>query len=137
MPGCSLWLVPPPSHPLHAILSTLISKTLPSKFPGKTEPDFPPHMTLASNVLPSTYGDDPQTWLDAIPWPAASVRFETVKSEDTFFRRCYLKVTFTGVRDIAGLAWARGVGEEESVGERTESWLEEWTAGFGPHISLI
>ncbi|RYP22121.1 hypothetical protein DL765_001880 [Monosporascus sp. GIB2] len=140
MPGSSLWLIPPASHPLHGIISDLVSEQLPSSFPDLTGPTFAPHMTLTSNIPPALYGDAPQEWLDSIPWPAArdvQVRFEDVRTEDTFFRRCYIRVVFEGVRSIAGLARARGVNGEETIGSKTEQWLEEWRSAFGPHVSLI
>ena len=139
MPGSSLWLVPPPSHPLHGIAG-LIAEGLPGRFAGKTGPAFAPHLTLTSGVAPSAYGAAPQKWLDAVPWPAGRdvrVHFEAVATEDVFFRRCYAKVSFDGVRGVAGLARARGVLAEETIGDATEAWLEEWRRGFGPHVSLI
>lgn len=140
MPGSSLWLVPPPDHRLHHILSELITKTLPAKFPNEAGPPFNPHMTLTSNIDPSIYGDNPQQWLDKIPWPASNgvnVRFHGVKTEEIFFRRGYIKVDFDGVEDVAAIARARGVEGEETVGPKTKNWLKEWTAAFGPHVSLI
>lgn len=140
MPGSSLWLVPPPDHPLHGILAELVTKTLPAKFPAEVGPLFSPHMTLTSNIEPSIYGDNPQQWLDSIPWPKGSEvkpQFGVVKTEDVFFRRAYIKLGFDGVRDIAALARARGVEAEEDIGPKTEKWLAEWVAAFGPHVSLI
>jgi 2',3'-cyclic-nucleotide 3'-phosphodiesterase len=140
MPGSSLWLVPPPSHPLGQILAKLIEDALPANFPNEAGPSFAPHMTLTSNIPPPTYGNSPQEWLDSIPWPSqqeVKVIFESVKSEDVFFRRCYIKVAFEGVRAIAGLARARGVNGEETIGSATEEWLQDWKVEFGPHVSLI
>jgi 2',3'-cyclic-nucleotide 3'-phosphodiesterase len=140
MPGSSLWLVPPPDHPLHNILSDIITRQLPFKFPDVTGPSFSPHMTLTSNIDPEIYGDNPQAWLDSIPWPEAGtvkVRFRGVETEDTFFRRGYVKVGFDGVREIAGIARSRGVIGENIIGPGTESWLRDWQIAFGPHVSLI
>lgn len=142
MPGSSLWLVPDPSHPLHALITKLIEVTLPAHFAQATPapPKFAPHLTLTSNIDPSIYASDPQGWLDAIPFPGASevnVEFERVKTEDVFFRRCYIKCGFEGVQRVAGLARARGVLGEEDIGEKTASWLAEWRASFGPHVSLL
>ncbi|KAK7983421.1 hypothetical protein PG989_010823, partial [Apiospora arundinis] len=133
----------PPTHPLYALITELITRTLPSTFPDLTGPTtFAPHMTLTSGIDPAVYGDDPQGWLDAVPWPRAAdvgVRLETVATQDVFFRRCYLKVAFAdGIRQIAGLARAVGVsGEGHAIGPVTEGWLEEWREAFGPHVSLI
>lgn len=146
MAGSSLWLVPPPSHPLYAIIAKLIETNLPAEqFPDATPrpPVFAPHLTLTSNIDPAVYGSDPQAWLDGIPFPAgdaaksARVAFERVATDDFYFRRCYLKCEFDGVREVAGIARARGVLGEESVGEKTEKWLAEWRASFGPHVSLV
>ncbi|KAK3936584.1 2',3'-cyclic-nucleotide 3'-phosphodiesterase [Diplogelasinospora grovesii] len=147
MPGSSLWLVPPPTHPLHKILTDLITNTLPNKFPEHAPdaggyPQFPPHMTLTSEVSPSLYNGTPQAWLDSIPWPAAGsvkVRFGSVKSQDTFFRRCYISVGLGGgVEELAGLARARGVNDEEDAnGPKTKEWLKRWVEAYGPHVSLI
>ena len=143
MPGSSLWLIPPASHPLHGIISSLIAGDLPSRFPEVTGPAFAPHMTLTSNIPPAVYGDQPQAWLDAIPWPAVasdvSIRFRAVRTEDVFFRRCYLQVFWNdGIRDLAGLARARGVhGEADATAPKTAQWLDEWRAAFGPHVSLL
>lgn len=173
MPGSSLWLTPPPSHPLYKILTHLIESTIPDLFPTPgaafpRPPVFAPHLTLTSNIDPAVYGSDPQGWLDSLPFarqpsrasqagsasggpeqePAPTVLFERVKSEDVFFRRCYIKCAFTAsVRGLAGVARAWGVngdgkrtGEGKDVvvlGEKTERWLEEWKASFGPHVSLM
>ena len=97
-------------------------------------------MTLTSNVNPSTYGDEPQRWLDGIAFPSASevnVKFDKVKTEDVFYRRCYIKCAFDGVRDVAAMARARGVEGELEVGEKTKAWLAEWKEAFGPHVSLM
>lgn len=142
MPGSSLWLTPPPSHPLYAILTNLIETSIPDHFPDPTPrpPIFSPHMTLTSNVSPSTYGDQPQSWLDGIAFPSAlevNVKFEKVKTEDVFYRRCYIKCAFDGVKDLAAIARARGVEGEAVVGEKTGAWLAEWKEAFGPHVSLM
>ena len=131
MPGSSLWLVPPPSHPLHGIITTLITTTLPSKFPseaggggGSNPVLFATHMTLTSEILPATYNKDSgipnlkhlptdeekqhaQTWLDALPLPPANkvhVRLDRVDTQDVFFRRCFIRVLYEGVEDIVGIA---------------------------------
>lgn len=142
MAGSSLWLVPPPSHPLHAALTKLIEATLPAQFPHEAPrpPVFAPHLTLTSMIDPSLYGSDPQGWLDGIRFPRGSdvqVLFERVKTEDVYYRRCYVKCSFEGLRDVAGIARARGVLGEYEVGDETEKWLAEWKGSFGPHVSLM
>ncbi|KAF3763447.1 2, 3 cyclic phosphodiesterase [Cryphonectria parasitica EP155] len=142
MPGSSLWLVPPSSHPIHAILAKLISSELPLHLPSASPPPplFSPHLTLTSNIDPAKYGDDPQGWLNSIPFPSSAdvqVIFERVKTEDVFFRRCYISCGWDGVRDTAGIARARGVIGEETVQQETTKWLAEWREAFGPHVSLL
>jgi 2',3'-cyclic-nucleotide 3'-phosphodiesterase len=146
MPGSSLWLLPPPSHPLHSILSTLVTSTLPSLLPAESSSStlaphfFHPHMTLTSEISPALYGDNPQEWLDSIPFPSTSqvrVRFKDVATQDVFFRRCYLRVGVEGVREVVGIARARGVEGENEVGEKTKRWIEWWLKEYGPHVSLM
>lgn len=142
MPGSSLWLTPPPSHPLYAILTSLIETSVPNHFPHEAPrpPTFSPHLTLTSNVDPSIYTDQPQAWLDGIEFPSASginIKFEKVKTEDIYYRRCYIKCAFDGLRDVAAIARARGVEGEAHVGPKTEAWLAEWKEAFGPHVSLL
>lgn len=166
MPGSSLWLTPPPSHPLYEILAQLIESTLPKLFsqPDSASPRLPvfaPHLTLTSNIDPAVYGSDPKGWLDSLPFASrpsipqsesgsrdegSTVLFERVKSEDVFFRRCYIKCSFTdGVRQLAGVARAWGVNGDGEVGhddvavlgKQTEKWLMEWKEAFGPHVSLM
>ncbi|KXX77779.1 hypothetical protein MMYC01_204806 [Madurella mycetomatis] len=120
MPGSSLWLLPPPAHPLHAALTALITSTLPARFPRESASSpsvsphfFPPHVTLTSEVEPSRYSADPQAWLDRMVgrWLAGDgdshvvkVRFGEIATQDVFFRRCFIRVGFEGVRGLAGLA---------------------------------
>lgn len=149
MPGASLWLVPPPTHPLHAILTNLITRTLPAllspPFPDSTSPPppaFAPHLTLTSHIPPDLYAGpatSAQAWLDSLPLATtARVRFERVVTEDVFFRRCYLQAGFEGVRDVAGVARAFGVEREASAaGDRTAAWLAGWQSAFSPHVNLV
>ncbi|KAK3349565.1 2',3'-cyclic-nucleotide 3'-phosphodiesterase [Lasiosphaeria hispida] len=148
MPHTSLWLLPPPAHPLHATLTALISHTLPALLPLESTAAtlgphfFAPHLTLTSDILPATYGAGPQAWLDSLPFPAGEevqVRFGRVVTGDVFVRRCYVKVGMDGVRGLARVARGYGVygagpGEEE---QKTEEWLGAWEKEFGPHVSLV
>lgn len=144
MPGSSLWLLPPPSSPLHKTLTTLITTTLPSLLPSESTSTtlspsfFAPHLTLTSNISPSIYSPpstSPQAWLDSLPLPSASsvrVRFTDICTHDVFFRRCFLEVAKgNGVEELAAVARLWGV--EGGDGERVEGWL----GGFGPHVSLM
>lgn len=58
-------------------------------------------------------------------------------TQDFYYRRCYIKCAFDGVRDVVAIARAVGVEGEEAVGTKTEAWLEEWKEAFGPHVSLL
>ncbi|KAH6617744.1 2',3'-cyclic-nucleotide 3'-phosphodiesterase [Chaetomium sp. MPI-SDFR-AT-0129] len=176
MTGSSLWLLPPKDHPLNKILTTLLHETIPARFPREAASSprvvphfFPAHITLTNGIVPeSTYGtgegSGAQAWLDSIPFPSSSssttdtaggegegkgvkVRFEKVVSQDVFYRRCYVKVGFEGVKELAGVARAVGVlGEgvdvdaesgEVKFGEKTKEWLGSWQEEFGPHLSLM
>ncbi|KXJ89718.1 2',3'-cyclic-nucleotide 3'-phosphodiesterase [Microdochium bolleyi] len=146
MPGSSLWLIPPQSHPLHGTITSLITSVLPSRFPAEAGgPDgdspvvFAPHMTLTSEISPATY--NAQAWLDSLPLPAARdvrVRLLSVDTQDVFFRRCFMRVEYEGVRDIVAVAREHGVSAASSgISEGTEEWLKSWKQAFGPHVSLI
>ncbi|KAF2761588.1 2, 3 cyclic phosphodiesterase [Pseudovirgaria hyperparasitica] len=154
MPGSSLWLIPPPSHPLTPILTALITQTLPPRL-DPSAPPFAPHITLTSNIPPSLYATSgPQAWLDALPFPphggrrdgkqdegvtagvGVSVRFDRVCTEDYVFRRCYIKIcdgsSAGGLRELAQVARREGVlgGDEQKARE----WVRE---EYRPHLSLV
>ncbi|KAK4165614.1 putative cyclic phosphodiesterase [Cladorrhinum sp. PSN259] len=147
MTGSSLWLLPPPSHPLRPILTTLISQTVPQHFPHLTSSPhvprefFTPHMTLTSDIAPSLYTSTagPQQWLDSIPFPAGKqvqVKFRRVRSQEVFYRRCFISVEYEGVKDVVGISREYGV---EGVGnkQKVKEWLEWWRGEYGGHVSLI
>ncbi|KAF2461004.1 2',3'-cyclic-nucleotide 3'-phosphodiesterase [Lineolata rhizophorae] len=146
MPGSSLWLLPPPSHPLHSRLTTLISTTCPSYFASASPrpPTFIPHVTLTSEI-PTTASAtlassdaDPQAWLDALPLPAADdvrVRFQALDTEDVFFRRLTVRVEKEGVRRLGTVARAWGVeGGGDRSWEKACKWADET---WRPHCSLM
>lgn len=177
MPNTSLWLLPPPTHPLHTRLQTLIHSTLPSHFPREaassprvTPHFFPAHVTLTSGIDPAVYGGEAgaQAWLDEVfgrffssgsssssagvevgagvgvggggsgggkeddgRGRRVEVRFERVVGQEVFYRRCFVRVGFEGVRELAGVARAKAVlgegveegeGGEVVFGEETEKW---------------
>ena len=100
MPGSSLWLLPPPNHPLNAVLFMLIQETA-AHF--DSEPLFLPHVTLTSEIDPSVYGSEPQSWLDSLELPSSAqvqVKFGHLNSEDVFFRKLYISVDKEGVVDL-------------------------------------
>jgi len=132
MPGSSLWLLPPPSHPLNSILKTLIAKTS-SHFSSPHL--FLPHITLTSDISPTTYSPDPQAWLSNLSVPQASdvkVKLGTLNSEDVFFRKLYSKVEKDGVKQIGKVArkTVEGFQREDIAGK----WAEE---EYMPHCSLL
>ena len=91
MPGSSLWLLPPETHPLNELLTSLIRRTA-SHF-GSSDL-FVPHITLTSDlVAPSTYGSDPQQWLESLDLPAGhniQVQLDRLDSEHLYFRKLYI-----------------------------------------------
>ncbi|KAF2637992.1 2, 3 cyclic phosphodiesterase [Massarina eburnea CBS 473.64] len=145
MPGSSLWLLPPPTHPLTPHLTSLIRKTS-SHFSSPHL--FLPHVTLTSGIEPKVYAGGAQAWLDGLPFLAGGsegdvvVRLEGVRSEDVFVRKLYVKVRKEGVeaeglRGLAGVVRREGVmggkGEAEAEAE-AERWVREV---YRPHLSLL
>ncbi|CBX92897.1 similar to 2',3'-cyclic-nucleotide 3'-phosphodiesterase [Plenodomus lingam JN3] len=133
MPGSSLWLLPPPTHPLHTLLPTLISQTS-SHFHSPHR--FLPHITLTSEISASSYSSDPQAWLDALHLPSTDgvvITFQQLASEDVFVRKLYVQCAKTaGVRDLARVCRqeVEGFGEEEVA----KGWAEQQ---YNPHLSLL
>ncbi|KAF2996624.1 hypothetical protein E8E13_002107 [Curvularia kusanoi] len=133
MPGSSLWLLPPENHPLNQKLITLIEQTA-SAF-GSSDL-FIPHVTLTSDLVsPSSYGSEPQKWLDNLALPAADsvhVIFEKLQSEDIYFRKLYIKCQKAeGLKALAAVC-RKQVGHEDEVTAR--KWAEE---NYNPHVSLL
>lgn len=134
MPGSSLWLLPPESHPLNEKLITLINRTA-SHFGSKDL--FIPHVTLTSDLVkPSSYGPEPQRWLDSLDLPAGGdvkVEFEKLSSEDVYFRKLYIKCQKTkGLKALATVCRKQVGGyEDERIARK---WAEET---YNPHASLL
>lgn len=134
MPGSSLWLLPPETHPLNEVLTTLI-KRVSSQF-GSSDL-FIPHVTLTADLVsPSSYGSDPQQWLDSLTLPAADqvrVEFEKLNSEDVYFRKLYIKCTKT-----AGLKSLATVCRKQVANHEDEPTARKWVEGtYNPHVSLL
>lgn len=132
MPGSSLWLLPPPTHPLSIILSTLILKT---SHHFNSPHHFVPHITLTVDIPPSTHSS-PQSFLDALPLPTANsvnVRLGQLHSEDLFFKKLYIEVEKDGIRELARVARTAVEGFEEKDGA-ARMWVEKW---YRPHLSLL
>ncbi|KAF2804792.1 2, 3 cyclic phosphodiesterase [Mytilinidion resinicola] len=132
MPGSSLWLLPPSSHPLNLLLTSLISKTN-ARF--NSPYTFLPHVTLTSDIPSSAYSSDPQAWLDELaknfpPAADVSVQFEKLEVGSIFVKKITVRVRKDGVRGLAETA--RGV-VEAGDGE-AEKWAEE---AYLPHLSLL
>jgi 2',3'-cyclic-nucleotide 3'-phosphodiesterase len=111
----------------------LIDKTS-SKFGSPHR--FIPHVTITSEISPSTYGSDPQTWLESLKLPSGDVvqvKFEGLGSEDVFVRKLYIKCTKgDGLRQLAQPCRQQVEGFHEE-GE-AKSWIEE---RYMPHLSLV
>ncbi|KAF2496102.1 2, 3 cyclic phosphodiesterase [Lophium mytilinum] len=132
MPGSSLWLLPPPSHPLTPLLTSLISKTS-TRFSSPYT--FLPHVTLTSDIPSSIYSSDPQAWLDELakrfpPAAEVSVQFEKLEVGNIFVKKITVRVRKDGVSGLAKIA--REV-VEARAGE-AEKWVEE---AYLPHLSLL
>lgn len=133
MPGSSLWLLPPKSHPLSTVLPTLIHDTS-SHF--KSTHSFLAHVTLTSEISPSTHSSDPQVWLDSLALPSGDdvqVKFEKLASEDVFFRKLYIKCHKTGgVKKLAEACRREVDGYDEEF--KASNWADE---EYNPHLSLL
>jgi 2',3'-cyclic-nucleotide 3'-phosphodiesterase len=82
MPGNSLWLVPPPSHPLTVVLSKLIAEKLPPLFASRDSavPKFQPHITITSDISTDIPTAEVQNYLDGLSLPTElPVKFESVE----------------------------------------------------------
>ncbi|KAF1841111.1 2',3'-cyclic-nucleotide 3'-phosphodiesterase [Cucurbitaria berberidis CBS 394.84] len=132
MPGSSLWLLPPASHPLNNLLTTLIDKT---SFHFTSPHRFLPHVTLTSEIYPSAYGSDPQEWLDSLNiefGTEIAVEFKKLNSEDVFVRKLYIKCKKDDLRLLALRCRQQVKGFEQA--EKAEEWVNEL---YTPHLSLL
>lgn len=133
MPGSSLWLLPPETHPLNEILTSLIKRTA-SHF-GSSDL-FIPHVTLTSEILPSTYGAEPQRWLESLDLPPGNdvqVQFERLNSEDVYFRKLYLQCQKAiGLKTLAKVCRKQVVNHKDE--ERAGRWADKI---YNPHVSLL
>lgn len=137
MPGSSLWLLPPPNHPLTPLLPTLLQRTR-THF---TSPhSFIPHITLTSSIPTSAHGDgsSPQKWLDGLSFPPAEdveVRFQGLDSESAFFRKLYVGCEKSGgLRRLGAVCRGVVVVEEKEKEKEVEAWVE---GSWRPHLSLL
>ncbi|KAF2632106.1 2',3'-cyclic-nucleotide 3'-phosphodiesterase [Macroventuria anomochaeta] len=134
MPGSSLWLLPPETHPLNDVLASLIKRTA-LRF-GSTDL-FIPHVTLTSDLVsPTSYGSEPQKWLDSLDLQAGGdvqVDFEKLDSEDVYFRKLYIKCQkTTGLKALAKVCRKQVADHMDE--ETARKWAEET---YNPHVSLL
>ncbi|KAF2034973.1 2',3'-cyclic-nucleotide 3'-phosphodiesterase [Setomelanomma holmii] len=133
MPGSSLWLLPPSSHPLSSIMPTLIQRTS-SHF--SSPHSFLPHVTITSEISPSTYFSDPQAWLNSLALPSGDdveVKLEKLASEDVFFRKLYIKCYKSeGLEKLAQVCRRKVEGFEEEA--KATEWADQT---YNPHVSLL
>jgi 2',3'-cyclic-nucleotide 3'-phosphodiesterase len=133
MPGSSLWLLPPKSHPLNSILSDSIEQTS-SRFDSPHR--FIPHVTITSEISASTYSSDPQSWLESLKMPFArtvQVQFEELASENVFVRKLYIKcMKADGLEKLAVVCRQQVEGFEDV--NKAEAWASD---KYNPHLSLL
>ncbi|KAI9722223.1 MAG: hypothetical protein M1812_001695 [Candelaria pacifica] len=131
----SLWLVPPADHPIHNVLSNLITTQIPS-LPGITPPppNFPPHITLTTGIPLDL--EDPQRWLDDMDLGNATqtdVRLLQLDSDDHYFKRVTLRVEMAGVQALASRVRKA---KANLIGKPIKDADEEGKT-FSPHLSLM
>ncbi|KAI5805929.1 2',3'-cyclic-nucleotide 3'-phosphodiesterase [Geopyxis carbonaria] len=132
--GHSLWLIPHPTSPLHAALSTLISRTLPAHFTPSpiAHTSFTPHLTLTS-LVPTTPATAHQIHSIKLPEAAPVVRFSSLEAGEKFFTKLTLQVQ----KDPALVALAVACRAEFVTGgnrKEAERWGRE---AYVPHVSLV
>jgi 2',3'-cyclic-nucleotide 3'-phosphodiesterase len=150
--GCSVWLVPPATHPLHATLTTLIHKTLPAVWENHSPeplPAFTPHLTLTSGLPESLTAAAAASLLatlsrpfepapaaradDGFPAPAR-VGFAGLSVGDRWATRVHLRVVKAGAQ-AGGLRRLAAGARLEAAGE---AGAREWVEGtWMPHVSLV
>jgi 2',3'-cyclic-nucleotide 3'-phosphodiesterase len=132
MPGSSLWLLLPSNHPLQPVFETLIKKTS-AHF--NSPHLFIPHVTLTSNIDPSSYEPNPQKWINDLEFPASQdvvVRFQNLQSEYIFVKKLYVQVEKPGLEKLARIARTAvsGYGDLETA----KTWVDR---EYRPHLSLL
>ena len=136
MPGASLWLVPPSNSEIDEILSTLIAKTVPKRFPElDAPPNFPPHLTLTSDIAPEFMSENPQEWLDGLPVSVIqppSVNLQSLDIGQQYFKKLTLSSKKAPLQDLAVQARAAAVEDGDEVA--ATQWFGE---NYAPHVSLL
>lgn len=135
MPGWSLWLVPPKDSVVDTILTRLIGRTIPDVLPQLGNlPNFAPHLTLTSGNSPDDVQNEAQQWLDQLDIDTTSgvhVRFHSIVSEDTFFKRLIIRCE----KDPGLVSLAKHCRMHAVEGGDNEK-AEEWAKSYDPHSSL-
>ncbi|KAK9461243.1 2',3'-cyclic-nucleotide 3'-phosphodiesterase [Lipomyces oligophaga] len=143
MPGLSLWLSPPPSHPLTSALTSLIaslSDELSST--AETNPHFLPHITITSNIPPTI---DPEVIVAFAAALFSSSSSTTSTSLDVNltsvdFGPAYFKKIFFRVERSAGLLYLASKVRHSFVPGYAliPGSAEIWTGNeYDPHLSLV
>ena len=135
--GCSLWLLPPIDSPIQSMLSDLIIRKIPSRFPNVQNVVFEPHLTLTSEIkLPPDIATNKQAqrWLDDVPLPGKinlDVRFESLDVGAQYFKKLTLSVDKAPLENFG--AHIRSTVVEKGDMAAATSWAKDWT----PHVSLL
>ncbi|KAK5943588.1 hypothetical protein PMZ80_004596 [Knufia obscura] len=139
MPGSSLWLIPQPSK-FNTAAQELISSTIPQLFPSVKAHQFIPHLTLTSSIeVSSTYGDQPQKWLDSLTLSDEPVNedvqicLDAIEPGEPFFKKLTLSAKHDD-RLVQLAAACRCYGVENGDMDRARDWAK---AEYMPHLSLM
>ncbi|KAL7275209.1 hypothetical protein RUND412_001857 [Rhizina undulata] len=131
--GASLWLLPPAGSEIEAKLSELINGTIPPRFAAhETVPNFPPHITLTSEVPVDL---DPQAVVDGIDvGDLPEVVLKSFVIGETFFTRGTLHAEKTPSLTALTLSCRQTHAFGGQSFDEAEKWLtQSWT----PHLSLV
>jgi 2',3'-cyclic-nucleotide 3'-phosphodiesterase len=130
----SLWLIPPKDSALSKSLATIINQTLPSLFPEALPPNFAPHITLTSDIIPADVAN-PRQWLDQLQLPDLSGLKITIGElhvgEIVFQKLIQLCDKTEALCELAAACRRAGTGEEEGV---VREWIDK---NYRPHLSLM
>lgn len=142
MPGSSLWLiVPQPDHPFNKSMLDLTQDTIKSDFSQFKLPKFDPHVTLTSDIEPSTYSSGPQEWLDSLDLNLdfkkelneVNIELEMLECSDQYFKKLYLRAG----KDANLLKLVAKCREQTGKGV-SEADAKKWAENeYLPHMSLM
>lgn len=143
MPGSSLWLiVPQPEHPFNKSLNDLMHDTIKSDFSTYKLEKFTPHVTLTSDIEPSTYSSgSAQEWLDGLDLDLdfkkelneVHIELELLEAGNSYFKKLYLRAgkdeNLVKLAAKAREQTGKGISEDEA-----RKWAEN---EYLPHLSLM